>query len=567
MEHHVPLISTIAAGFGLALILGFISEKINVPALVGYLLAGILIGPSTPGFHADVDIAVQLSEIGVMLLMFGVGLHFSLHDLIAVKRIALPGAIVQMSIATLLGTMLAMSWGWTFGQGLVLGLSLSCASTVVLLKGLEAQGLLDTINGRIAIGWLVVEDLATVLMLVLLPALAGILGASEASISETPLWQTLSQILLQVTAFVALMLIVGRRLFPWLLWQVAGTGSRELFTLATITAAISIAYGAALLFSVSFALGAFFAGMMMRESEFSHRAAQESLPLRDAFSVLFFVAVGMLFDPAILLEEPLHVLAVVGIIILGKSMAAMGLTLAFRYPLNTALTVAASLAQIGEFSFILAGLGLTLGLLPAEGMNLVLAGAIISIALNPLLFSIINPLRKWILMRSFLARRLERRQDPFAQLPMSTESKFLKGQVVLVGFGRVGSRVAEALDERHIPYVVAEQNREQVEALRKQGIAAVAGNAADPAVLIQAHIANAAMLVIATPDPVDIRQMADTARKLNPGIEIVLRTYNAAEAQLLSKEGIGKVFFSEDELAKSMTSHITTRFAPNNTQQ
>jgi CPA2 family monovalent cation:H+ antiporter-2 len=564
MEHHVPLISTIAAGFGLALVLGFIAEKINVPALVGYLLAGIIIGPSTPGFHADVDIAIQLSEIGVMLLMFGVGLHFSLNDLMAVKRIALPGAIVQMSIATLLGTMLAMSWGWTFGQGLVLGLSLSCASTVVLLKGLEAQGLLETMNGRIAIGWLVVEDLATVLMLVLLPALAGILGASEAVVGDTPLWQTLSKILLQVTAFVAVMLIVGRRFFPWILWQVAGTGSRELFTLATITAAISIAYGAALLFSVSFALGAFFAGMMMRESEFSHRAAQESLPLRDAFSVLFFVAVGMLFDPAILIEEPLHVLAVVGIIIIGKSMAAMALTLAFRYPLNTALTVAASLAQIGEFSFILAGLGLTLGLLPQEGMNLVLAGAIISIALNPLLFSIVNPLRKWILMRSFLARRLERRQDPFAQLPMSTESKFLKGQVVLVGFGRVGSRVAEALDARSIPYVVAEQNREQVEALRKQGIAAVAGNAAEPAVLIQAHIANAAMLVIATPDPVDIRQMADTARKLNPGIEIVLRTYNADEAQLLTKEGIGKVFFSEDELAKSITSHITTRFAPEN---
>jgi CPA2 family monovalent cation:H+ antiporter-2 len=564
MEHHVPLISTIAAGFGLALVLGFIAEKINVPALVGYLLAGIIIGPSTPGFHADVDIAIQLSEIGVMLLMFGVGLHFSLNDLMAVKRIALPGAIVQMSIATLLGTMLAMSWGWTFGQGLVLGLSLSCASTVVLLKGLEAQGLLETMNGRIAIGWLVVEDLATVLMLVLLPALAGILGSSEAVVGDTPLWQTISKILLQVTAFVAVMLIVGRRFFPWILWQVAGTGSRELFTLATITAAISIAYGAALLFSVSFALGAFFAGMMMRESEFSHRAAQESLPLRDAFSVLFFVAVGMLFDPAILIEEPLHVLAVVGIIIIGKSMAAMALTLAFRYPLNTALTVAASLAQIGEFSFILAGLGLTLGLLPQEGMNLVLAGAIISIALNPLLFSIVNPLRKWILMRSFLARRLERRQDPFAQLPMSTESKFLKGQVVLVGFGRVGSRVAEALDARNIPYVVAEQNREQVEALRKQGIAAVAGNAAEPAVLIQAHIANAAMLVIATPDPVDIRQMADTARKLNPGIEIVLRTYNADEAQLLTKEGIGKVFFSEDELAKSITSHITTRFAPEN---
>ena len=566
MEHHVPLISTIAAGFGLALVLGFIAEKINVPALVGYLLAGIIIGPSTPGFHADVDIAIQLSEIGVMLLMFGVGLHFSLKDLMAVKRIAVPGAIVQMSIATLLGTMLAMSWGWTFGEGLVLGLSLSCASTVVLLKGLEAQGVLDTMNGRIAVGWLIVEDLATVLMLGLLPALAGILGSSDAALSDAPLWQTISKILLQVTAFIAVMLIVGRRLFPWILWQVAGTGSRELFTLATITAAISIAYGAALLFSVSFALGAFFAGMMMRESEFSHRAAQESLPLRDAFSVLFFVAVGMLFDPAILIEEPLHVLAVVGIIIVGKSMAAMALTLAFRYPLNTALTVAASLAQIGEFSFILAGLGVTLGLLPHEGMNLVLAGAIISIAVNPLLFSAVKPLRKWILMRSFLARRLERRQDPFAELPMSTESKFLKGQVVLVGFGRVGSRVAEALNARDIPYVVAEQNREQVEALRKQGIAAVAGNAAEPAVLIQAHIANAAMLVIATPDPVDIRQMADTARKLNPGIEIVLRTYNAAEAQLLTKDGIGTVFFSEDELAKSITSHITTRFAPNNNE-
>lgn len=566
MEHHVPLISTIAAGFALALVLGFIAEKINIPALVGYLLAGIIIGPSTPGFHADVDIAIQLSEIGVMLLMFGVGLHFSLKDLMAVKRIALPGAIVQMSIATLLGTMLAMSWGWTFGEGLVLGLSLSCASTVVLLKALESQGLLETINGRIAVGWLIVEDLATVLMLVLLPALAGILGSSETGVSDAPLWQTISQILLQVTAFVAVMLIVGRRLFPWILWQVAGTGSRELFTLATITAAISIAYGAALLFSVSFALGAFFAGMMMRESEFSHRAAQESLPLRDAFSVLFFVAVGMLFDPTILIDEPLHVLAVVGIIIIGKSMAAMAITLAFRYPLNTALTVAASLAQIGEFSFILAGLGLTLGLLPQEGMNLVLAGAIISIALNPLLFSVVNPLRKWILMRSFLARRLERRQEPFAELPMSTESKFLKGQVVLVGFGRVGSRVAEALKARDIPFVVAEQNREQVKALRKQGIAAVAGNAAEPAVLIQAHIANAAMLVIATPDPVDVRQMADTARKLNPGIEIVLRTYNAAEAQLLSKDGIGKVFFSEDELAKSITSHITTRFAPKNTE-
>lgn len=547
----------------MALILGFVAERIKIPALVGYLLAGILIGPATPGFVADMHIASQLSEIGVMLLMFGVGLHFSLNDLLAVKRIAVPGAVVQMGLATVLGMFMAWWWGWHWGSGLIFGLSLSCASTVVLLKALEARGVLDSMNGQIAVGWLVVEDLACVLLLVLMPPLAGVLGGTNVDVADgKPLWMTIGQTLLEVSTFIALMLVVGRRVLPWLLWQIARTGSRELFTLSVVTTAIGIAYGAAELFSVSFALGAFFAGMVMRESEFSHRAAEESLPLRDAFSVLFFVSVGMLFEPAILVEQPVRVLGVVAIIIFGKSLAALALVIALRYPLNTALTVAVSLAQIGEFSFILAGLGLSLGLLPAEGMSLVLAGALISIALNPFLFATIAPFQRWLLERSELARSLDRREDPYAELPMSTERKYLEGQVVLVGYGRVGRRIAKALDERGIPYVVAEQNRELVEDLRRKGVVAVSGNAADPEVLIQAHIAHAAMLVVATPDPINVRQMADTARTLNPDIEIVLRTHSEDESQLLSKDGIGTIFFGEEELAKGMTSHVLERFAP-----
>jgi CPA2 family monovalent cation:H+ antiporter-2 len=561
MEHNISLITTIAAGLGLALIFGFIAEKLRLPALVGYLLAGIILSPATPGFVADVEIASQLSEIGVMLLMFGVGLHFSIDDLLSVKRIALPGALVQMSLATLLGMGVASWWGWSMGEGLIFGLALSCASTVVLLKALETRGILDTMNGKIAVGWLVVEDLATVLVLVLMPPLAGMLGGN-AQTSDMPLWQTIGITLLQVSAFIALMLVAGRRIMPWLLWHVAKTGSRELFTLSVIVAAIGIAYGATALFNVSFALGAFFAGMVMRESEFSHRAAEESLPFRDAFAVLFFVAVGMLFDPAVLVEEPLHVLAVVGIIIIGKSLAAMALVLAFRYPLNTALTVSASLAQIGEFSFILAGLGLALGILPSEGLSLVLAGALISIALNPLVFASIAPVSKWLLDRSATARRLNTRVDPYAELPMSTERKFLEGQVVLVGFGRVGRRIADALKERGIPYVVAEQNREIVENLRKKDIPAVSGDASDPVVLVQAHIAQAAMLVVATPDSINVRQMVDTARTLNPEIEIVLRTHNEDESVLLRKENLGTVFYGEEELARGMTNHVMQRFAP-----
>lgn len=558
--HETTLITTVAAGFGLALLLGFVAERCRLPALLGYLLAGIAIGPSTPGFVADVAIAGQLAEIGVMLLMFGVGLHFSLADLMAVRRIALPGAVVQMAIATALGMAAAWAWGWTAGAGLVFGLSLSCASTVVLLKALDSRHLLATMNGRIAVGWLVVEDLATVLVLVLLPPLAGVLGGAAPAPDAPPLWQSLLQTLAQVGAFVALMLVAGRRLLPWLLWQVAKTGSRELFTLAVVAAAISIAWGAADLFGVSFALGAFFAGMVMRESRYGHRAAQESLPLRDAFAVLFFVSVGMLFEPAVLVEQPLRVLAVVAIVVLGKSLAAAALVLLLRYPLNTALLVAASLGQIGEFSFILAGMGLALGLLPAEGMSLVLAGALISIAINPLIFGLVEPLRRWVLAHSAMARRLELRDDPLAELPQDTARRFLEGQVVLVGHGRVGQRIAQALQQRGIAHVIAEQNRDIVEDLRRQGRAAVCGDATDPAVLIQAHIAEAAMLVVALPDALAARQMVLTARTLNPGIEVVLRSPDADAGEQLRREADGTVFSSEEELARGMAGHVLARF-------
>ena len=563
MDHSLILITTIATGFGLALIFGFIAEKLKIPALVGYLLAGIILGPAIPGITADATVAAELAEIGVMLLMFGVGLHFSLDDLIAVKRIALPGAVVQMTVATILGLLLASWWGWDMGAGLVLGLSLSCASTVVLLKALESRGFLETMNGRIAVGWLIVEDLVTVLILVMLPSLAGLLSNTGNSVEDqTPLWQTVSLTLMQVAIFIALMLIGGRRLLPWLLWQIAQTGSRELFTLAVIASAICIAYSAAAFFHVSFALGAFFAGMVMRESQFSHRAAEETIPLRDAFAVLFFVSVGMLFDPVILFDKPFHVLGVVAIIVVGKSIAALLLVLIFRYPLNTALTVAASLGQIGEFSFILAGLGLSLGLLPAEGFSLVLAGALISIAFNPIAFAAIAPVSKWVSRHSELARRLATRDDPFAELPMSTEHRYLKGQVVLVGYGRVGKRIASALSKKDIPYIVVEQNREQVQDLRDKAFAAVSGDAAEPSVLIQAHIANAAMLVIAAPDPLNVRQMVHTARTLNPEIEVILRTNNEDESELLLKDNLGIVFHGKEELAKSMMQHVLQRFDP-----
>ena len=563
MPHNISLITTIAAALGFGLLFGFIATRLKLPTLVGYLAAGILIGPATPGFVADTALAGQLAEIGVMLMMFGVGLHFSLDDLWEVRRIALPGAVLQIAVATALGMALAHFWGWSLGGGLVFGLALSVASTVVLLRALEERGILDTLNGRIAVGWLVVEDLVTVLVLVLLPPFAVSLGGTAPELAhgaaaavEPNLWRTLGTTLGMVGAFIALMLVVGRRLFPWILWQVARTGSRELFTLCVIAAAVGIAYLSTHLFGVSFALGAFFAGMVLRESELSHRAAEESLPLRDAFAVLFFVSVGMLFEPSIVLEQPLKLLAVVAIIVVGKSLAAFVLVLLLRYPAKTALMVSASLAQIGEFSFILAALGLSLGLMPAEGQSLILAGAIISIGLNPLVIRATKPLERWLGKDAGLAAKFERSTDPLAELPTSVPQEKLAGQVVLVGYGRVGRRIARTLTERGIAFVVAEQNREIVDQLRKDGIPAVAGNGGEPAVLIQAHVARASVLVIATPDTFDVRAMIATARALNPHIHTVVRTHNEAEAELLRAERAGQIYIGEHELAKGMAQSV-----------
>ncbi|MEY4753198.1 MAG: hypothetical protein RJA44_873 [Pseudomonadota bacterium] len=411
MHPEMPLVMTLAAALGLALPLGWLALRLRLPALVGYLCAGILIGPFTPGPVADPGLSGQLAEIGVVLLMFGVGLHFSLDDLMAVRRIALPGALVQMTVATALGAALTLGWGWRTEAALVFGLALSVASTVVLLRALEARQTLDEPDGRIAVGWLVVEDLAMVLVLVLLPVLAGPGDASAGALG----WSLLLT-LLKVGGFIALMLAGGRRLLPWLLRQIVRTGSRELFTLCIIAVALGIAYGAAQLFGVSMALGAFFAGLVLRESDHAHRAAEESLPFRDAFAVLFFVAVGMLLDPAVLMQRPGQVLAVVLVIVLGKSLAAALLVLLLRRPLGSALTISASLAQIGEFSFILLALGQQLGVMPAEAQSLVVAGAIISIALNPLLFALTGPLRGALLTRSALLRRLDARVAPPASI-------------------------------------------------------------------------------------------------------------------------------------------------------
>ncbi|CAN7656987.1 Kef family K(+) transporter [Pseudoduganella sp. LjRoot289] len=566
MPHDFPLITTIAAALGFGLLFGFAATRLKLPALVGYLAAGILIGPATPGFAADTVLAGQLAEIGVMLMMFGVGLHFSLDDLWEVRRIALPGAILQIAAATGMGMALAHWWGWSLGGGLVFGLALSVASTVVLLRALEERGILDSFNGRIAVGWLVVEDLVTVLVLVLLPPLASSMGgaapgdAHSVGAAAAPLWQTLAITFGKVGGFVAFMMLIGRKLFPWLLWQVARTNSRELFTLCVIAAAVGIAYGATKLFGISFALGAFFAGMVLRESELSHRAAQESLPLRDAFAVLFFVSVGMLFEPSILFEQPLQLLAVVAIIVFGKSIVAFFLVILLRYPMRTAQLVSASLAQIGEFSFILAALGVSLKLMPHEGQSLILAGAIISIAVNPVVFASLKPLERWFSKSQRLAAKFDRSADPLAELPRSVPQEKLSGQVVLVGYGRVGRRIAAALTAQGIPFVVAEQNREAVDQLRKDGIPAVAGNAGEPAVLIQAHITRARMLVIATPDTFHVRAMIETARALNPDIKTVVRTHSDEEAELLRNERAGKIFLGEHELAKGMTEFVVEEF-------
>ena len=558
MPHDVELIILLAVGFGFALIFGYIAARLRLPPLIGYLIAGIILSPNTPGIVGDIHLANQLAELGVMFLMFGVGMHFSLNDLMQVKRIALPGAVLQIAVATLLGMGVSMLWGWNMGSALVFGLSLSCASTVVLLKALGDRGLLNSVNGKIAVGWLLVEDLVMVLVLVLLPATAVLLGGQPLteSAADENIWLTLGITLLKVMGFIAFMLIIGKRLVPMIMQVVARLGSRELFTLTVVAAAVSIAFGAYKVFGVSMALGAFFAGMVVKESDFSHRAEEETLPLREIFSILFFVSVGMLFDPRILIEQPLHVLFVVAIIMIGKTIAAMALVLFFRYPINTALTVGASLAQIGEFSFILATLGVSLNLLSMEGQNLILAGALISITLNYFVFSAIEPAQKLIRERSNLARLLERSGDPLAMLPDEVSQDYLRDQVVLVGHGEVGRRITRELMHENIKVVIAEENREIVEDLREKGIAAVSGVATEPGVLIQAHIQHARLLVISPMDILDIHKIVDIAKTLNPSIQVLVCAESKEEAEVIRRDDIGEVYYAKEEMAKNMSNHI-----------
>ena len=558
MPHDVDLIILLAVGFGMALIFGYIAARLRLPPLIGYLIAGIIISPNTPGIVGDIHLANQLAELGVMFLMFGVGMHFSLNDLLQVRRIALPGAILQIAVATLLGIGVSMYWGWSFGSALIFGLSLSCASTVVLLKALGDRGLLDSVNGKIAVGWLLVEDLVMVLALVLLPATAVLLGGHALPGTDTSqsIWLTIGITLLKVTGFIAFMLIIGKRLVPMIMQFVARLGSRELFTLTVVAAAVSIAYGSYAVFGVSMALGAFFAGMVVKESDFSHRAEEETLPLREIFSILFFVSVGMLFDPSILIEEPFRILAVIAIIMVGKTLAAIALVLFFRYPINTALTVGASLAQIGEFSFILATLGLSLGLLTPDAQNLILAGALFSITLNSFVFSAIEPVQRWIRERSHLARLLERSADPLAMLPDEVDQAYLRDQVVIIGYGGVGRRISENLIQQNIKVVIAEENREIVEKLRSQGIAAVSGEATEPNVLIQAHIQHARLLVISPMDILDIHRIVDISKQLNPEIQVLICAESKEEAAVIRQENLGEVFYAKEEMAKNMSHHI-----------
>jgi monovalent cation:H+ antiporter-2, CPA2 family len=550
MPHESNLIALIAIGFVLALAFGFMAARVRLPPLVGYLVAGIAIGPFTPGFVADSNLASELAEIGVILLMFGVGLHFSIATLLRVRNIALPGAVAQIAVATAIGAGLARWWGWNLPAGLVFGLSLSVASTVVLLRALEQRNELDTENGHIAVGWLIVEDLATVLALVFLPALATG-GENDARALLTSLGLTA----LKVAVFVALMLVGGRRIVPWILQQVSRVGSRELFTLAVLAIALGIAYGSAHLFNVSFALGAFFAGVVLAETELSHQAAENSLPLQDAFAVLFFVSVGMLFDPSVVIERPLELLGVLFVIVVGKSLAAFAIVLAFGYPVRTALTISASLAQIGEFSFILGALGVGLGLLPPQGRDLILAGALLSITFNPFAFGMIAPMTRWLDRHPRVTALLERRNRRPAPAPPGAQAVGLRNHAVIVGYGRVGSVVGRALEAQGLRFAVIETNQRIVEDLRAQNTVAIQGDASAAGVLELAAIEHARLLVIASPDGFQVRRTLELARERNPRIAIVVRTHSASELAYLIAQGVDRAVMGELELALEMTDY------------
>jgi CPA2 family monovalent cation:H+ antiporter-2 len=565
MAHYTPLIATIVAGLGLAFLFGAVAHHLRVPTLVGYLVAGVFIGPFTPGFVADQAIAAQLAELGVILLMFGVGLHFSLKDLLSVKAIAVPGAIGQMVLVTGLGFGLARTMDWSVGAGLVFGLALSVASTVAALRALQERRLIQTERGRIAVGWLIVEDLAMVAVLVLLPALAAVFGGQQpqqpdsgtlASILPQSIWAALGLTLAKGATFVLLMLVVGRRVIPWILHYVAHTGSRELFRLAVLVIALGVAFGSAELFGVSFALGAFFAGMVLAESQLSQQAAQETLPLRDAFAVLFFVSVGMLFDPSIVLREPGPLIATFLIIVGGNALAAFMIVLVLRQPILTALTSAAALSQIGEFSFILAGLGMALQLLPENGRDLILAGAILSIIANPILFFALDKVMPWIRDRERKMADLKVSAPRAPDLPVTS----LKDHAVLVGYGRVGSLVAKAMEEKNQSFLVIEERQELVDKLQARGIQAISGNAAQTGLLKAANLVEAKWFISAIPNPFESGNLIEQARAANPKLEIIARAHSDAEVEYLNKLGANLVIMGEREVARRMTEHIIGQF-------
>ena len=563
MDHSLPLLFTLALAFVLALIFGCIAEKLKCPALVGFLCAGILCSSHTPGPTADLESAMQLSEGGVILLMFGVGLHFSISDLLKVKGIAVPGAVLQMTIATLLGLLFAVYvWEWSLSSALIFGLCLSCASTVVLLKALEMHGHLNTVDGQISVGWLVVEDIATVLILVLLPPVAQIMGVTpgggEAAepMTASGIAYVIASTLLHVVAFVAIMMVVGRKFIPWVLWQIAKTGSRELFTLSILTASVGIAYGAAAVFDVSFALGAFFAGMVMRESKYAHRAATDSLPLQDAFSVIFFVGVGMMLDWRVILEEPWSILTMLAIIMIGKSLTAFCLVHFLRYPLHTSLNVGAALAQIGEFSFILAAQGIALGMTDQKMLSMVVASAILSIALNPLMFAMIPYVRRFSVRYFAWARAAAMLTDPYSVLPKETSRRMLMGQTILVGSGAVTRSVAKRLATDDVPFVCISEDKSFAEELREQKHAVISGDAADPMVLVQGHIVTAAQLMVIDIDPVKTLKIVEMAKQLNPELNIMARAGSRDEVEHLKQEGIANVYLDSESVSEVLTGNI-----------
>jgi CPA2 family monovalent cation:H+ antiporter-2 len=551
MTQQMPLIATLAAGFVLAFLLGALAHGLKVSPIIGYLAAGIVVGPYTPGFVADIGLVKQLAEMGVILLMFGVGLHFSVSDMATVSHISLPGAAAQMTIITGLGWCLAYLMGWPPVGGLVFGFTLSVASTVVLLRALEEHKLLQTRRGQIAIGWLIVQDIAMIVALVLLPMLAELLRVSgETYAAGGHMLVTFGMTLAKIGAFAAVMLIIGRKIIPWVLERIAMTGSRELFTLALLAIALGIAVAAAELAGASLALGAFFAGMVLAGSELSQNAAERSLPLRDAFAVLFFVSVGMLFNPLILLENPLSLLAIVLIIVVGNALAAFGIMRLFGYSGAVAALIGVSLAQIGEFSFLLGGLALSLDILPKEAYDLLLGGAIVSIMINPVMFR--------------LSERVEERLigdggdagEAVEDAPQTPGAFDLRNHIIIVGYGRVGRHLSGFLVAARSPFVVIEPQKDRIDLMKRHQVRALYGQAAEADVLRAAGIARARALLVAIPNAYDAVLVVNAARKLSPKLRIIARAQFEAEAEYLRANGVQTSLLAERELARNMISLV-----------